>query len=54
MTNLKDCRVLVTATSYAMNDPSLRTDLEAVVGEVVYNPTNHRSEEHTSELQSQA
>lgn len=41
MTNLKDCRVLVTATSYAMNDPSLRTDLEAVVGEVVYNPTNH-------------
>ncbi|MCC7208240.1 MAG: phosphoglycerate dehydrogenase [Anaerolineae bacterium] len=40
MTDLKQCRVLVTATSYAMNDPSLRTDLEAAVGEVIYNPTN--------------
>ncbi|MFN8449887.1 MAG: phosphoglycerate dehydrogenase [Anaerolineae bacterium] len=41
MKNLKECRVLVTATSYAMNDPTLRTDLEAAVGEVVYNPTEH-------------
>jgi D-3-phosphoglycerate dehydrogenase len=41
MKTLKDCRVLVTATSYAMNDPTLRSDLEAVVGEVIYNPTQH-------------
>ncbi|NWF69164.1 MAG: phosphoglycerate dehydrogenase [Chloroflexi bacterium] len=38
---LKDLRVLVTPTSYAMNDPSLRTELEALVGEVIYNPTEH-------------
>jgi D-3-phosphoglycerate dehydrogenase len=41
MKTLKDCRVLVTATSYAMSDPTLRTDLEAAVGEVVYNTTQH-------------
>jgi D-3-phosphoglycerate dehydrogenase len=41
MKNLKDCRVLVTSTSYGMNDPTLRTELEAAVGEVIYNPTNH-------------
>lgn len=40
MTDLKQCRVLVTATSYAMNDPTLRSDLEAAVGEVIYNPTS--------------
>ncbi len=36
MNNLKDCRVLVTSTSYGMNDPTLCTDLEAEVGEVIY------------------
>jgi D-3-phosphoglycerate dehydrogenase len=36
--NLKQCKVLVTPTSYAKNDPSLRTDLENLVGEVIYNP----------------
>lgn len=41
MLNLKTCRVLVTPTSYAMNDPSLRSDLENTVGEVIYNPTDH-------------
>lgn len=41
MKELKDCRVLVTPTSYGMNDPTLRTNLESLVGEVVYNPTNH-------------
>lgn len=41
MNDLKSCRVLVTSTSYGMNDASLRTELEAVVGEVVYNPTGH-------------
>ena len=38
MNHLKDCRVLVTPTSYAMNDPTLRSDLEMAVGEVIYNP----------------
>lgn len=41
MTDLKACRVLVTSTSYGMNDPSLRSDLAAAVGEVLYNPTDH-------------
>ncbi|MHC1784216.1 MAG: phosphoglycerate dehydrogenase [Anaerolineaceae bacterium] len=36
---LKKCRVLVTPTSYGKNDPSLRTELEKLVGEVIYNPT---------------
>ncbi|MFH1524422.1 MAG: phosphoglycerate dehydrogenase [Chloroflexota bacterium] len=36
--NLKDYRVLVTPTSYGKNDPRLKTELEAQVGEVVYNP----------------
>lgn len=36
---LEGCRVLVTPTSYGKNDPNLRTHLEAVVGEVVYNTT---------------
>jgi len=34
---LVKCRVLVTPTSYGKNDPSLRSHLEALVGEVVYN-----------------
>lgn len=37
--NLKDAHVLVTATSYGKNDPRLKTELEAQVGKVTYNPT---------------
>jgi D-3-phosphoglycerate dehydrogenase len=37
--NLKDSRLLVTPTSYGKNDPRLKTELEALVGEVIYNPT---------------
>ena len=37
--NLKDCRLLVTPTSYGKNDARLKTELEAQVGEVIYNPT---------------
>ena len=37
--NLKQCRLLVTPTSYGKNDSRLKTELEAQVGEVVYNPT---------------
>ncbi len=37
--NLKDCRLLVTPTSYGKNDSRLKTELEAQVGEVIYNLT---------------
>jgi D-3-phosphoglycerate dehydrogenase len=37
--NLKECRLLVTPTSYGKNDSRLKTELEALVGEVIYNPT---------------
>jgi D-3-phosphoglycerate dehydrogenase len=37
--DIKACRVLVTPTSYGKNNPKLKTDLEAMVGEVIYNPT---------------
>jgi len=37
--NLKDCRLLVTPTSYGKNDARLKIELEAQVGEVIYNPT---------------
>jgi D-3-phosphoglycerate dehydrogenase len=37
--NLKQCRILVSPTSYGKNDGRLKTELEAQVGEVVYNPT---------------
>jgi len=37
--NLKECRLLVTPTSYGKNDSRLKTELEAQVGEVRYNPT---------------
>lgn len=37
--DLKKCRVLVTPTSYGKNDPTLRSELEKLVGEVIYNPT---------------
>jgi len=37
--NLRECRLLVTPTSYGKNDSRLKTDLEAQVGKVTYNPT---------------
>jgi phosphoglycerate dehydrogenase-like enzyme len=37
--NLKECRLLVTPTSYGKTDSRLKTELEAQVGEVIYNPT---------------
>lgn len=37
MTDLKDCRVLVTPRSFGKDEPSLRAELEAQVGEVIYN-----------------
>ncbi|MBI9048774.1 MAG: phosphoglycerate dehydrogenase [Anaerolineaceae bacterium] len=37
--NMKECRILVTPTSYGRNDSRLKTVLEAQVGEVIYNPT---------------
>jgi D-3-phosphoglycerate dehydrogenase len=37
--DLKNCRVLVTPTSYGKHDPELKRTLEAQVGEVLYNPT---------------
>jgi D-3-phosphoglycerate dehydrogenase len=37
--DLKECRLLVTPTSYGKNDPRLKTELEALVAEVIYNPT---------------
>jgi D-3-phosphoglycerate dehydrogenase len=36
---LKECRVLVTPTSYGKEEPVLRTQLESQVGEVIYNTT---------------
>ena len=39
MKPLKECKVLVTPTSYGNQDPALKTFLEEQVGEVVYNPT---------------
>jgi len=37
--NLKECCILVTPTSYGKNDARLKTELEELVGEVIYNPT---------------
>jgi D-3-phosphoglycerate dehydrogenase len=37
--DLKECRLLVTPTSYGKNDSRLKTELEAQVKEVIYNPT---------------
>lgn len=37
--NLKDCRLLITPASYGKNDSRLKTELEAQVSEVIYNPT---------------
>ena len=39
MEDLKSCRVLVTPRSFGQNDPTLRRDLEAAVGEVIYSST---------------
>lgn len=36
---LAECRVLVTATSFGAQDPSLKARLEAAVGHVAYNPS---------------
>lgn len=38
MGDLKSCRVLVTPRSYGQSDMTLRTGLEAAVGEVIYSP----------------
>lgn len=47
MKNLKECRVLVTPTSFGKSDPRLFTFLEAEVGDVIYNDTGRplKSEE---------
>jgi len=37
--DLKGTRLLVTPTSYGKNDARLKTELEEVVGQIVYNPT---------------
>jgi D-3-phosphoglycerate dehydrogenase len=38
MKETRFCRVLVTPRSYGRYDPQLETELESVVGEVIYNP----------------
>lgn len=38
MRELSDCRVLVTATSFGKQDPSLKEALQAAVSQVIYNP----------------
>jgi D-3-phosphoglycerate dehydrogenase len=37
--DLKKCCLLVTPTSYGKNDARLKTELESLVGQVIYNPT---------------
>jgi D-3-phosphoglycerate dehydrogenase len=37
MKDLKDCKILVTPSSYGTQDPALKTDLEQFVGDVIYN-----------------
>lgn len=37
--DLKQCKVLVTTTSFGINDPEMKSYLEQEVGEVIYNPT---------------
>ncbi len=39
MTELRQCRVFVTPRSYGSDDPTLKTELEQAVGEVIYNDT---------------
>lgn len=38
MADLQSCRVLVTPRSFGRHDPQLKRELEATVGEVIYNP----------------
>ena len=38
MRELWSCRVLVTPRSYGKHDPSLKAELEAAVGQTIYNP----------------
>jgi D-3-phosphoglycerate dehydrogenase len=38
--DLKKFHLLVTPTSYGKNDPRLKTELEELVGEVIYNPSS--------------
>lgn len=38
--DLKNCRLLVTPTSYGLSDLRLKAELECQVGEVIYNPTD--------------
>jgi len=40
MMDLKSCCLLVTPTSFGKGDPRLRTELENLVGKVIYNPTS--------------
>jgi D-3-phosphoglycerate dehydrogenase len=39
MTDLQSFRVLVTPRSFGRHDPQLKTELEAIVGEAIYNPS---------------
>ena len=51
MKDLKDCKILVTPTSYGSQDPNLKTELEKLVSEVVYNNTGKPlSSDHLKEL----
>lgn len=51
MSDLKQYRVLVTPTSFGRDDPRLKAELEAAVGEVIYNPTSRPlSSEQLAEL----
>lgn len=44
--DLQACRVLVTPTSFGKSDPRVRTELEAAVGEVIYNPLGQPLKSH--------
>jgi D-3-phosphoglycerate dehydrogenase len=44
--NLMDCRVLVTPTSFGKDDPTIRTTLEKAVGGVIYNPMDRPLSAH--------
>jgi len=48
--DLKECRVLVSATSFGRHDPALKETIEHSVAEVVYNPTGRPLK--SAELQS--
>lgn len=46
MVDLGACRVLVTPTSFGRGDPRVRTELQAAVGEVIYNPFGRPLKSH--------